>query len=224
MKQRRVAMPQLNVTKLSVQGLKMLVTAIGRHGATQGFIEAEQEWERPPAPARRQRPAPPQHIVRHGTPESHVHQIKQPQLSTTAETLQELRRRLAKELYRLEMDLQGGGRIGKGVCDCLSKKHHLGIEATAEELMSYDKSPVYGQVIQWMNERLPVFEPAEIANHPPAFYQAMTPEVRAFRKQVMGTEDLMSILSAGAQRKVMKKKAEMEAHGSGDSGDDSDGG
>jgi hypothetical protein len=215
-------MPQINVTKLSVQGLKMLVTAIGRHGATQGFIEAEQEWERPPAPGRRQRAAPPQHIVRHGTPEPHVHQIEQPQLANTAETLAELKRRLAKELYRFELDLQGGGRIANKPCDCLGKKHHLGIEATAEELMSYDKNPIYGQVIQWMNEHAPLFDPAEIANHQPNFYQEMTPEVRAFRKEVMGTEKLIAMLNEDDQRKIAAKMK--EAHGSSDSGDDTDGG
>jgi hypothetical protein len=216
-------MPQINVTKLSVQGLKMLVTALGRHGATQGFIEAEQEWERPPAPARRQRIAPPQHLVRHGTPEPHVLKLDKSELPTTAETIQELRRRLAKELYRVELDLQSGARISGKPCDCLSRaKHSAGIEATAEELMSYESNPLYGQVIQWIDDHSAVFEPSEIAKHPPAFYQAMAPEVRAFRKQVMGTESLVSMLSAQDQRKIAAKMK--EAHGSSDSGDDTDGG
>ena len=38
-------------------------------------------------------------------------------MPTTAETVDELRRRLAKELYRMELDLVGGGRIPNRACD-----------------------------------------------------------------------------------------------------------
>ena len=108
-------------------------------------------------------------------------------MPTTAETLAELKRRLGKELYRAEMDLQGGARIAGKPCDCLSAKHRGGIEATAEELMSYERNPVYGQVIDWFNQHAPEFEPAEIAKRPPEYYQGLAPEVRALRKQVVTT-------------------------------------
>lgn len=123
--------------------------------------------------------------------------VHYPQMSmpTTEETAQELRRRLGKELYRVEMDLQGGGRIAGKPCDCLSRKHDMGIEATAEELMSYDSNPIYGQVISWMNAHAPVFQPEAIAGHEPKFYQAMVPEVRNMRKAIMGTESLKALVS-----------------------------
>jgi hypothetical protein len=119
----------------------------------------------------------------------------QTRLANTPDTLAMLKRRLAKELYRMEMDLQNGGRIptkagGAVSCDCLGQKHSLGIEATAEELMSYDKNPVYGKVISWMNTHAPVFDPAEIEKRPPEYYQQLTPEVRSFRKEVLGTEKM----------------------------------
>ncbi|MFH1486990.1 MAG: hypothetical protein ABIH46_13035 [Chloroflexota bacterium] len=135
------------------------------------------------------------------------------EMPTTQETLEELKRRLAKEIYDLERDLIGGGRIKGKPCDCLSKKHNFGIEATAEELMSYDTSPVYGQVINWMNNHLPVFQPSEIAKHPPAYYQAMAPEVRAFRKTIMGTESLMAILNEEEKKVVEEKVKQLKEKG-----------
>jgi len=116
-------------------------------------------------------------------------------LPTTEETVQELKRRLAKELYRMEMDLQEGARIAGGPCDCLSAKHTLGLQATAEELMSYEANPAYGKITTWLRTREPEFEPEEIAQHPPEYYQALAPEVRAFRKEVMGTESPGALLT-----------------------------
>ncbi|MFA5391742.1 MAG: hypothetical protein WC331_10010 [Candidatus Omnitrophota bacterium] len=123
-------------------------------------------------------------------------QITEPEIEmpTTAETIAMLKDRLGKELYRIELDLQNGGRIAGRPCDCLSKKHRLGIEATAEELMSYERSPVYGQIVAWLDEHAPSFDPKVIAKTPASYYQQLTPDVRDFRKQVMGTEDLGSIL------------------------------
>jgi hypothetical protein len=106
--------------------------------------------------------------------------------------------------------------------NCASSKHNFGVEATAEELISYEKNPVYGQVMQWYRKHLPEFEPMEIEKRPESYYQGLVPEIRAFRKQVMGTESLVSMLSAQDQRKIAAKMK--EAHGSSDSGDDTDGG
>ena len=126
-------------------------------------------------------------------------------LPTTAQTLTELKRRLGKELYRVEMDLQGGARIAGLPCDCLSRSKHLGgIEATAEELMSYERNPVYGQVIEWFNQHEPEFEPAEIAKRPPEYYQGLAPEVRGLRKQVTGTEDVMALVKPEEKQRILQ--------------------
>ncbi len=114
-------------------------------------------------------------------------------LANTAETIEELRSRLGKELYKMELDLANGGRINGKPCDCLSKKHKFGLEATAEEMMSYEHKPVHGEIITWLNRHAPEFEPAEIAKHDPEYYRALIPEVRAFRKEVMGTEKLTAL-------------------------------
>lgn len=105
---------------------------------------------------------------------------------TTEETVQNLKARLVKELYRLELDLQGGLRIAGKPCDCAGAKHNVGVEATAEELMSYEANPVYGEVIDWYRRRLPEFDPKVIATKPVDYYRAMTPEVRSFRKALVG--------------------------------------
>lgn len=116
-------------------------------------------------------------------------------MPTTAETVDELKRRLGKELYRMELDLLGGGRIAGKSCDCLSAKHHLGLEATAEELIPMDSNPVYLQVISWLNGHQTEFEPEEIAKRPPEYYQGLAQDVRRFRKEVMGTEYLGAMLT-----------------------------
>ncbi len=116
------------------------------------------------------------------------------ELPNTQETASELKRRLGKELYRLELDLQGGGRIAGKPCDCLGKKHNLGIEATAEELMSYENNPAYGQTVNWINTHAVEFEPEEIAKRPPEYYQGLVKEVRDLRKSVMGTEKITALL------------------------------
>ena len=107
------------------------------------------------------------------------------ELPTTEETIAALRQRLIKELYRVELDLQGGGRIAGKPCDCLSRhKHSVGIEATAEELMSYENNPIYNEIIAWFNQHGPEFDPAIIAQNEPGYYQGLAPEIRNFRKQL----------------------------------------
>lgn len=106
------------------------------------------------------------------------------EMPTTAETISALKQRLVKELYRFEVDLQDGLRIANKPCDCAKSKHTGLIVATAEELMSYETNPLYGNIVAWVNSHLPEFTPKEIAKHEPAYYQAMTPEIRNFRKQI----------------------------------------
>jgi hypothetical protein len=115
-------------------------------------------------------------------------------LPTTSETVAELRKRLGKELYRMELDLMSGGRIAGRPCDCVSQKHNLGIEATAEELIPMDNRPVYSKIISWLNAHSKEFEPEEIAKREPDYYRSLSREVRNFRKEVMGTEKVESLL------------------------------
>lgn len=128
-------------------------------------------------------------------------------LASTQETLEELKRRLGKELYKLELDLQGGLRIAGKPCDCATKKHNFGIEATAEELMSYEHNPAYGEVIAWYQQHLPEFYPEEIVHHDQEYYRAMTPTLREFRKRIMGTEHPLALLNKEERQKLLSKVA-----------------
>lgn len=133
-------------------------------------------------------------------------------MPTTEETIWELKRRLGKELYRIEMDLQEGGRIAGKPCDCLSRKHNLGLEATAEELMSYESNPVYGNVVAWVKAHEVEFEPGEIAKRPQQYYQGLAAGVRAFRKEIMGTEVPQPMSLEEAKRLAAERAAqEVEA-------------
>ncbi len=125
-------------------------------------------------------------------------------LPTTAETIDELKQRLGKELYRIELDLQRGARIAGKPCDCLTRAKHLGgVEAAAEELMSYENNPIYGKTVDWFKQHEPEFVPQEIANHPKEYYQGLVPEVRAFRKAVVGTESVAALLNEDEKKKIL---------------------
>jgi hypothetical protein len=111
-------------------------------------------------------------------------------LPTSDETTVELRRRLAKELYRIEMDLAAGLLIAGKPCDCLSNKHSLGIEAMCEELISQDpgNASVYQEVMGWFTKNSSKVNPAAILSGIyKAEYPHMANEFKVFRKRVMGS-------------------------------------
>lgn len=137
-------------------------------------------------------PAPPPHLpiprflIKRGLTGPTVSMpVDVPEGPTTAETVAELKNRLAKELYQLQLDLQSGGRIAGKPCDCLSKKHNFGVIPCAEELIPMDSNPVYGEIIAFMQSHEADFQRSAIAQHEPKYYQAMTPIVRDLRKRVM---------------------------------------
>ena len=139
-------------------------------------------------------------------------------MPTTAETIGDLRMRLARELYRLELDLLSGGRIASRPCDCLEKHSSLGVKALAEELIPMSRAPLYGTILSWVDKHTPEFKVKEVAKNEPDYYRAMAPEVRTFRKQLMETESLGTIppekkesqLSLDEAKKLAAEKAAKE--------------
>ena len=154
---------------------------------------------------------PPEEAIKEETEPAPAYPALSPRdnMPTTQETVDELRRRLAKELYRMELDLAGGGRIAGKICDCLSGKHHFGIEATAEELIPMDSNPIYARTIAWLNQHASEFEVEEVAKHQPEYYQNLAPQVRALRKEVLGTEKLGAMLNPDERQEVAKRALEM---------------
>jgi len=129
-----------------------------------------------------------------------------PNLPTSEETVEELRRRLGKELYRFELDLVGGCKIAGRACDCCGDKHNFGIEATAEELIPMDRDPTYGEVISWLNaNRGKMTVEASASGIYDAEYPEMARQVREFRKRVMGTEGLGDLLTEKDKQVVIEK-------------------
>lgn len=108
----------------------------------------------------------------------------------TEETTTELKRRLAKELYRAELDLAAGLKIANRPCDCLSQKHALMLEAAAEELISQDpgNASVYQDIIKWIPYNQNKVTPEAIQSGKYASeYPGMANEFKLFRKRVMGS-------------------------------------
>lgn len=112
------------------------------------------------------------------------------ELPTAEETTIELKRRLARELYRAELDLDAGLKIANKPCDCLSNKHTLMLEAAAEELISQDpnNATVYQDIIAWIPRNASKVSPEAIQGGKYASeYPRMANELKNFRKRVMGS-------------------------------------
>ena len=140
---------------------------------------------------------------------------KTAELPTTEETRQVLRRRLAKELYRAELDLAGGLRIAGKPCDCLDSKHSLGLEATAEELIpSEPGNLVYQEILVWLQDNRPklTIEAISSGQHDNEYPQ-MAAQFRGFRKRIMGTTALTAMIEPKARVNLeeAKKMAAEEA-------------
>lgn len=110
-------------------------------------------------------------------------------LPSKEETVNELKRRLGKELYRAELDLAEGLKIAGKPCDCLDHKHTLMIEAAAEELIAQDPAnSVYRDIIGWVQSNRPKLAPAAIASGEyDQEYPVMASQFQQFRKRVFST-------------------------------------
>ena len=124
-----------------------------------------------------------------------------PELPTTEETALELKRRLAKELYRAELDLSSKLRIAGKPCDCLDSKHTLGLEAAAEELIAQEPgNPVYSEILQWIKDNHPkVTIEAIVSGKYDEEYPKMAAEFKGFRKRIMGTASLTAMIEPKEQ-------------------------
>lgn len=122
--------------------------------------------------------------------------IKMP---TREETSRELKRRLARELYKAELDLAAGLLIAGKPCDCLDVKHSLEIEATAEEMISQEPdNPVYREIVQWLKDNLDKVSVQAIESGQfKEEYPTMASQFKDFRKRVMGTAAFSAMKPSG---------------------------
>lgn len=151
-------------------------------------LEELQEILSTATPERKAQPEPQQPHIEERIPDY--------ELPTNEETAQALKRRLAKELYRAELDLANKLRISGKPCDCLESKHTLGIEAVAEELIPHEPdNPVYSEIIDWIKQnQSKVTINAIISGLYDDEYPRMAAEFRDFRKRIMGTTALHAMI------------------------------
>jgi len=124
-----------------------------------------------------------------------------PEVPTTEETTAQLKRRLAKELYKLELDMAAGMRTAGKPCDCLNSKHSLLFEAVSEELIPLDpQNSIYSEILDWVNAALPkgTFEAISSGRYD-AEYPLMASEMRDFRKRLLGTTSLTAMIESKEQ-------------------------
>lgn len=118
-------------------------------------------------------------------------------LPTHGETTRVLKRRLAKELYKAELDLASGLLIADKPCDCLDVKHTLFLEATSEELIPQEPdNTVYREIIQWIkdNQHKVTIEAIRAGTYKEE-YPGMAAKFKEFRKRVMGTTALSAMVA-----------------------------
>lgn len=153
--------------------------------ALENFITRVKRTESPKEAPVLEKPAP---TIARPTPQF--------QLPTTEETTAELKRRLAKELYRAELDLSNKLRIAGKPCDCLESKHTLMLEAAAEELIASEPdNPVYFEIIDWIKQnQLKVTIEAISTGKYDEEYPRMAAEFKGFRKRLLGSTSLTAMI------------------------------
>ena len=110
------------------------------------------------------------------------------------QTTRELKRRLARELYKAELDLANGLMIAGRPCDCLSEKHTLQLDACAEELISQDPdNSVYQEIRQWIvNNQHKVTPEATMSGKYKKEYPHMALQFKEYRKRTLGTSEILN--------------------------------
>ena len=135
--------------------------------------------------------------------------VPPPQLErpTTEETTAQLKRRLAKECYKTELDLANGLLINGKPCDCLNDKHALFFESICEELTPLDpQNPIYREILDWVKAALPKATAEAISSgRYAAEYPLMASQMRDFRKRLTGSTSRLAMIEPKGARQVRKK-------------------
>jgi len=145
------------------------------------------------APTETQSPAPTQNPARISS--QGVSEAPALSLATTEETVADLNKRLAKELYRFQLDLAAGCKIAGKPCDCCEKHPLFAIESMVEELVPMDPgNPTYAALGQWIKANADKLTlEASASGKYDQEYPHMAATMRAFRKDLMGTEELSAM-------------------------------
>ena len=134
-----------------------------------------------------------------------------PSLPTKEETTLHLKRRLALELYKAEIDLADKLKIFGKSCDCLDYKHNLEIQAVAEELIPREPdNPVYSEIVKWLNDNAEkVTLEASASGVYDDEYPKMAELFSDFRKRAVGTLSRDYFISAEDKERVRQKTQEV---------------
>lgn len=129
---------------------------------------------------------------------------------TAEETTDVLKSDLAKELYKLELDLARGLKINGKACDCAEFKHVFKIEAVAEELVPREPdNKLYRKTIAWFHEHLPMMTKEASAS---GLYDDQYPhfahDVAQFRKGVVGSLSVGALLTKDDKDRIRAKALE----------------
>ena len=134
-----------------------------------------------------------------------------PPLPTKEETTLYLKKRLALELYKAEIDLADKLKIFGKPCDCMEYKHNLEIQAVAEELIPKEPdNPVYGDIIKWLDDNADkVTLEASASGVYDDEYPKMAKLFGDFRKRAVGTLSRDYFISAEDKERVRQKTQEV---------------
>ncbi len=147
---------------------------------------------------------------------------------STEDTVKTLRRRLGRELYQLQADVQDGCRIAGKPCDCCQKHVEFGVLPVVEELLTMEtdaeRRAGLTDLMAWGQANLARLSPAASASgeHTEWYQNEALLAVRALRKRALGTESLLGMvtpdvlaraeaLAAQVKRGELSKEAAVDA-------------
>ncbi len=151
-------------------------------------------------------------VLRHQTPEAVE---KPPELDaetlnhnkatygvSDAETIAYQGRELGKALLLMELHLQQKCKINGIPCDCC-EKHPMAIEALAEEAFGMTGDAQYNDIMVWTKKVTPMTTTeASASGQYEEIYPELAQEARAYRKQLMGTEDITALVSPEDRERI----------------------
>lgn len=147
--------------------------------------------------------------INKNTPQSGV-SGERVQTVNTKETIAYQNREIGKELLLLEKHLQQGCKItnSKGIptpCDCC-QRHPLTLEGLTGEAVGMSSDPIYPELNNWVRNLSQITTPeASGSGRYDDQYPVLAKTARDFRKKIMGTDQVIALLSPEEQRAIGEK-------------------
>jgi hypothetical protein len=123
------------------------------------------------------------------------------------------RREIGKSLLLLQKHFEQKCKIAGKACDCC-EKHPMEIEALAQETLGITGDDLYHEIAEWARNIAPVTTvEASASGQYEKLYTQLAKEARAYRKRVMGTDDIAALMTPEQEEWVQKQLSTILSEG-----------